>query len=360
MATTFYDVGDGKTHATIMAAINAIPGNLAGTGHHHVRVYSKAPNNEYVEHVNAFGGFSNASTVDYIEIEAMVPHLGLASGGIKIVDTGVSEAGMELAVYLFGYSRFHGFVLKGGAAARIASLQQIRCSSSGDGVCGCRVYDNIIYGWGSSGQAVVGIFINLGGGSKVYNNIIYNNYTYNVAKNVYGIWSFDDVGDEIYNNTVYNLYCTVDVNRGVGIATVMNVPTLLKNNIAVDCPGGCYSLGNNNITSHNMSSDGTADDWGGEGHIINAVAANQFVNTGVGTEDLHLKDGADAIAAGTDVSTLFDYDIDGETRNRWDMGADYYPWTPPELFVRRHNRAVGGASTFLFHRPTSGRGRSGL
>ena len=53
------------------------------------------------------------------------------------------------------------------------------------------------------------------------------------------------------------------------------------------------------------------------------MAANQFVNPGSG--DFHLKAGADAINAGTDLSVNFTDDIDTQTRpiaGVWEIGAD--------------------------------------
>jgi len=50
-----------------------------------------------------------------------------------------------------------------------------------------------------------------------------------------------------------------------------------------------------------MSSDATASDGGGTGHVENVTTADQFVSTVSGSEDLHLKAGADAIGAATDL-----------------------------------------------------------
>jgi len=79
---------------------------------------------------------------------------------------------------------------------------------------------------------------------------------------------------------------------------------------------------------HNLSSDTTA---AGTGSLTSKTSANQFVSTTDGSEDLHLKSGADAIDAGTDLGTtptgveididLRDRDAEGDT---WDMGADEF------------------------------------
>ncbi len=82
------------------------------------------------------------------------------------------------------------------------------------------------------------------------------------------------------------------------------------------------------VVDHNLSSDATAS---GTGSLTNKAAANQFVSTTGGSEDLHLKSGADAINAGTDLGTTptgVNIDIDGRDRDAegdiWDMGADEF------------------------------------
>ena len=75
--------------------------------------------------------------------------------------------------------------------------------------------------------------------------------------------------------------------------------------------------------SYNMSSDGSA---AGTGSLINKTAANQFVSLTGGSENFHLKAGADAINTGTDLSASgVTTDIDGDTRpisTGWEIGAD--------------------------------------
>lgn len=93
---------------------------------------------------------------------------------------------------------------------------------------------------------------------------------------------------------------------------------------------GCFSDSSYGTTTadHNLSSDATAS---GTGSLVSKAAANQFVSTVSGSEDLHLKLGADAIDAGTDLGTTpagVQYDIDGRDRDAlgdvWDIGADEY------------------------------------
>jgi hypothetical protein len=126
-----------------------------------------------------------------------------------------------------------------------------------------------------------------------------------------------------YNCTSYNS----SVAGSVGFYGVATCPTMLKNCISMGngysdyyCASGCNFDAD---SGYNMDSDNSAPgDYCKKGR----TAANQFVSITAGSENLHLKDGSDAILAGTSLSGTFTDDIDGETRYEpWDMGADAYP-----------------------------------
>lgn len=79
---------------------------------------------------------------------------------------------------------------------------------------------------------------------------------------------------------------------------------------------------------YNMSEDASAS---GISPLPSMSPTNQFVSTTAGSEDLHLKSGADAIDAGTDLGTSptgVNIDIDGRDRDAegdtWDIGAHEY------------------------------------
>ena len=89
----------------------------------------------------------------------------------------------------------------------------------------------------------------------------------------------------------------------------------------------CYEQASpsNATVDHNLATDTTA---AGTGSIDSATAADEYVSTTGGSEDLHLKSGADAIDAGTDLVTTptgVNIDINGRDRDAegdtWDMGA---------------------------------------
>jgi hypothetical protein len=91
-------------------------------------------------------------------------------------------------------------------------------------------------------------------------------------------------------------------------------------------------------TDNNISSDGTSPD-----DATSYTYADQFVSTTSGSEDFHLKSGADAIGVGTDLSGTFTTDIDGDTRSSWDVGADEYSSGAPA--IKLHTLTLMGAGS---------------
>lgn len=171
---------------------------------------------------------------------------------------------------------------------------------------------------------------------SILNNIIYNlsGPTNKVSSAYHGA---DDTGpQQILNNTIYNIGTSSHTSSTYGIHGY-SYYAKVKNNIVTDVLGSSsndyftHRTGSNVEGATNLSSDSTADAFGGTGHLENKTAANQFVSTTSGSEDLHLKATADAVDAGTDLGTSptnVNIDIDGRDRDSegdvWDMGADQY------------------------------------
>lgn len=135
------------------------------------------------------------------------------------------------------------------------------------------------------------------------------------------------------NITVHNV--SNDNGNGFGFCyRLFDVSKKVYKNLVGTDPSGtssgniaCYSDASYDTAdaTHNLASDTTAS---GTGSIDSATTADQFVSTTVGSEDLHLKLGSDAIDAGTDLGTTpsgVEIDIDGRDRDSegdtWDMGA---------------------------------------
>ena len=133
----------------------------------------------------------------------------------------------------------------------------------------------------------------------------------------------------IMNVTIHNIVNDGGTGVAFGIDAKSVANWVLTNCISTD-PGGttsgsikCYDEG---TQSFNLASDTTAS---GTGALNSKAAADQFVSIVGGSEDLHLKPGADAIDAGTDLGTTpsgVEIDIDDRDRDAegdiWDMGAD--------------------------------------
>jgi len=129
-----------------------------------------------------------------------------------------------------------------------------------------------------------------------------------------------DASAIVLNSTVYNMHGTGG-RRGVA-ATSAGASMTVTNTISMGNATDFSAVAGATLTqSFNLSSDATAS---GASSLINKLVANQFVDTTVGLEDLHLKAGADALDTGLDLSSSFWDDIDRQSRLglTWDIGAD--------------------------------------
>lgn len=256
-------------------------------------------------------------------------HDGTAGTGARIVRTGggnILELGVDIEVtdlefdcnsqlvpftirhtsggYM--YSKLKRLIMHGASGAATA-MEPV---SNGGGrqmdMVNCMIYDYT--------QTAVGTYnLKMMNFSQTYVSLIANNVIYKAR-----------------NNSVDG------VSYGASIGNQSNMT--VKNNIVVDIGGttsgakkGFVFAGSNPDTDYNLSSDDTADDDGSTHSIIDAVTEDQFVSIVDGAEDLHLKEGADAIGAGIDLGTTNDVNIDIDSFNRdiadsiiWDMGASQY------------------------------------
>ncbi len=170
---------------------------------------------------------------------------------------------------------------------------------------------------------------------NIHNNIIYDFSHWSTNENSYFImeaqrYSTSFLQDNnIHNNTIHNATAAngTEIARGY-VATDDEAGGEIKNAICTDMQDDDYATFTNVTISHSLSSDTTA---AGTGSLTEKTATNQFVSTTGGSEDLHLKSGADAIDAGTDLGTTpsgVEIDIDDRDRDAqgdtWDMGADEF------------------------------------
>ena len=181
--------------------------------------------------------------------------------------------------------------------------------------------------------------------SCAHNNIIYD-ITTESSSSADGVkaiaMSQDNNNQLVCNNTIYNIQTDSSGQDGIGIALYDDNSIKCINNIVVSCADDCFSNsdGSEIDGNNNLSSDSTAP---GSNSVTGASAADLFENITGGSEDLHLKDGAEALRAGADLGTGYtigsdvfggtttsvttlNIDIDGRNRDSegddWDIGAD--------------------------------------
>jgi len=177
---------------------------------------------------------------------------------------------------------------------------------------------NLIHGLGGTNSNSAGIYIT--SGSHYISNLkFYNNIIYNIGGP--GFWSKSNNtsnSGNVFNNTIFKCNKSNSSYRA-GIRDQSGQFTF-KNNASFD--NGYKDYYSSEATQNGGSNNASSDSTGNTG-LQNLSSADQFVNTTEGSEDLHLKSGSDLIDAGTDLSSYFTDDIDGQSRTgAWDIGAD--------------------------------------
>lgn len=176
--------------------------------------------------------------------------------------------------------------------------------------------------------------------TKVHNCILYNNSRNSTSANVNAITVDGDQADGgVYNNTIYNISNPNAGGSGGASGIIVNTNgsnAKVYNNVVFNISSGrgasyakCFNFAGASVDhDYNMDDDGTAT---GSNSLNNKSASDQFVSIASGTEDFHLKDGADAIHAGDDLGTTDGVNVDIDQQDRtansrtWDMGADQKP-----------------------------------
>ena len=149
----------------------------------------------------------------------------------------------------------------------------------------------------------------------IYNNILYDN---DDGILIEGILS-PGARVRVLNNTVYNSTFDGISSTGAGSPVV-----LLQNNIAHTSGSDDFDVPNlDTNSSSNLSEFLTAIAHSPAGGSVDSVslAALSFVNEP--TRDLHITAGSAAADVGTDLNSVFGFDIDAGSRiTPWDIGAD--------------------------------------
>ncbi|MFH0854631.1 MAG: fibronectin type III domain-containing protein [bacterium] len=168
---------------------------------------------------------------------------------------------------------------------------------------------------------------------RVFNNIIYG-FTTSGSAGIRFNYPEATSSGYFYNNTIYN--CTN------GIMANSSSIKYVKNNAIFVTTGAAFSSTFQSESTNNISSDGSAPPYGT--YYTNYTATSTpnpgtgdwviFTNLTSGSEDFHLVSDAENTALNTgydlsgDGAIPFNYDIDGTTRGTsWDIGADEYGGT---------------------------------
>lgn len=175
-----------------------------------------------------------------------------------------------------------------------------------------------------------------------YNNEIMDTMIFRISADagaeIYGIRHTGSTAreDRFNNVTVHGLVQNSATANAYGVDVVDDADFTYKNMSVTSVTGsssGTKSCFNNSspssaACSNNLTSDATAP---GSSPQTNKSAANQYVSTTIGSEDLHLKSGADCIGNGVDLGTSpsgVELDIDSYDRDAaavtWDIGADQF------------------------------------
>lgn len=176
-------------------------------------------------------------------------------------------------------------------------------------------------GYDATGTAVD--FVGAGTGDD--KNIVQNSFFWDGAGDGCRMRNHSIIHNATFNN--FSSEGIIAYFTGTGIVVQNGIAMNNGGSGDFDEQGGSGNFINFN---NNMSEDGTATTHGGSGNLANKTYADQFVSVTVGSEDFHLKTGADAIDAGKDLSgNGVTDDIDGDSRPQgsdYDIGGD-------ELFV---------------------------
>lgn len=148
---------------------------------------------------------------------------------------------------------------------------------------------------------------------RIYRNIVYETGTPTMNDGI-ADYNGSRSGVVIANNTVYNLG-RYGFRKNAG-----GTNGTYQNNVSIGCATADYFFGSAaSVESYNAASDSSVS---GTGSITSQTAANLFTAVS-GAYDLHLKTGANAIDAGTNLGSPYDADIDADAvSGTWDMGAD--------------------------------------
>ena len=284
------------------------------------------------EDVDINGGATIGLASITLSVASAERHDGTAGTGVRITRTSFGAI-----IVLFGVSNVDTLTVEWLEIERTSATFTRAIEAAALQANDTRIIrNNLTHDFENAGASIFAIF--QPGNNAFYsvlNNIVYNiKYTAANVSFATGISSgAGNVASETYNNTIFNVTNSNAGNSGnpVGFAHDDDADFTFKNNISMDTvtAGSGSPIDFTSVisatSSHNLSSDTSAS---GTGSLTEKASGDQFVSTTGGSEDMHLKSGADAIDVGTDIGTTpanVNIDINGRDRDAeadtWDIGA---------------------------------------
>ena len=301
-------------------------------------------------------------------------HDGTAGTGFRLNPT-LDNGNFNIVSLSVPYVRIEGLEIDGSNVTNARYVRGVNVLKNMTNVGDIRIDSMLIhdlhttqagYPWeGTMGIISFQDLANAGPPLIITNNIIYDITNTVLEGHIAGIQVGSRANSLVYNNTVYNIqndgngaisgpaWGIYAKESGAGTVTVQ-----ITNNYVglVDAPldpglnwhDYDSESGATLVMSYNVSSDATADDFGGTGNVISQSAyPSYFVNEA--TRDLHLQNTSAALwgQAGDDLSATFAHDIDLEVRplgpGTWDIGADQFGATTAVELVSLEASALDSA-----------------
>src|SRR3989304_1272811 len=255
----------------------------------------------------------------YWWLTASVRNNGTAGAGVVIDNENTALAANAAILTLTNnHTRVYSLEIKNLKTATDSFGSMIRMAGSNCTIEGCLLHDC------TTGDTQRPLVIRSSNSSTTAAHLIRNNIIYNfkTLRTCYGIYFADAGNCLVQNNTVVNLTGN-GISVMFGISAGSRTTNTSQNNLVLGITGGstnaCFG-GTWGTETNDESSDTTA---AGAGSINSATAADEIVNATSGSENCHLKSGAQAINAGATLTLATD--ISNNVRPQgasWDIGAD--------------------------------------
>lgn len=286
------------------------------------------------------GGETIGLVAVYLEAAPGEEHDGTAGSGARIVRSDITGTILTVTTVNNGADRHVVGLEFDGNGGRTDPLALFQGNSNCKLVVRRNLFHSASNGFGNNCAGVSDSF----GGTEFYNNAIYDfalTSTSNIVLQGFRTGTLRTM--KFQNNVVDNITKSGSLGTCEGVEIQDDSDYTYQNNIAMRATGGATatdysdSSPTNATVDHNTSSDSTAS---GTGSLTNKSATNQFVSIVAGSEDYHLKSGAEAIDAGTDLgSGDVAEDIDGfnrhtdTSRDPWDQGMhEFDSGGAPDVF----------------------------